>query len=161
MLLRIALFLAIVVLRPVAAWADPAEQAVTSAAKAADSLIGTGPLGALFIYVSIGLVAVCGLLWWDRARAYKAVGILQDKRAEENADWAGKYATVATTAAQEIRNSTAKLESQERLMQALTDNAKSWPPAIELIMRALDRNGDRMVALPDAFRAIVQQLRGG
>ena len=100
-MLRLVIALAVWVLSVGAAMPDPAEDAARTAKSAADAIILTGPVGALFILVVIGLIVALGAagmvirtLWntiKDRDAATEAmrkgydgaVAILQEKRAAE------------------------------------------------------------------------------
>ena len=114
-----------------------------------------GPWGMVTV-----LCSVIGILWYKLGALQATIAALQDKRAIENAEWAGKFATTATTAANEIRQTAEKLEDQGRLLQAVTETAKGWPSAIQSILAALDGNRERMGTLPDALRVIIQQSKG-
>lgn len=142
--------LAALVVCPMVAWAD------TPALPDAGSLVRDGgPWGLASLFAS-----VIGILWYKIGTLQATIATLQDKRATENAEWAGKFAATATTAANEIRLTAEKLEDQGRLLQAVTETAKGWPTAIQSILSSLDRNGERMVNLPEALRSIIQQSRG-
>ncbi len=165
-MLRLAASLAVLVLSAGVAWAQVAE-GTAAAVHAADKITDTGPIGAVFVFAALVLLGGIGLLWMKLAARDATIMALQDKlgevrdkRADENADWAGKFATTATTAAAEIRNATAKLEGQERVLQAIAEIAKAWPPAIASILASLDTNRTGIAGIPDALRAIIREQRG-
>lgn len=114
-----------------------------------------GPWGMVTV-----LCSVIGILWYKLGALQATIDVLHDKRATENAEWAGKFATTATTAANEIRQTVEKLEDQGRLLQAVTETAKGWPSAIQSILSSLESNRDRIGTLPDALRIIIQQSKG-
>lgn len=125
--------------------------------RAADAIILTGPLGALFVLVVIGLVLAClvlGLviraLWNTIAARDLIIAALQDKRAADAATSSKLLAEVATTGSANIAaNTTAQAEITNR-MQAFADLVRPLGPDQGRILAGLDRNADK---IDDLIRA--------
>ena len=150
-MLRAVIALAVWVLSVGVALPDPAEDAARTAKSAADAIILTGPVGALFILVVIGLVVACAVLgfviralWRTIQGRDLVIATLQDKRAADAAVTSKLLAEVATTGSNSIAaNTTAQAEMTSR-MQVLADIVRPVGPDITRVLGNLDRNADKI-----------------
>lgn len=153
---RLVVWLAVLVLSaavgPAAAQiVEPAAQAAQTAKSAADAIILTGPVGALFILVVIGLVVACAVLGFVIRALWKTIqgrdtiiAALQDKRAADAAMSSKLLAEAATTGSASIAANT---EAQAKLtdrMQAFADIVRPLGPDLTRTLSGLDRNYDKL-----------------
>lgn len=132
------------------AYAQAAE-AVSTAVKAGDSLLGMGPFGAILVLLLIaGAGAVWVLIGWvkDRDRAIAArdevIRQLQDKRAEEAKEWAERVAVVATTSSAALAATTSSLEKLSGDLDVISDHTRLSASAVDALARLLDQNGRKL-----------------
>ena len=130
---------------------EPAAQAAATAKTAADAIILTGPVGAVFILAVIGMLAACTVLGFVIRALWKTIqgrdamiATLQDKRAADAAVNSKLLAEVATTGSSSIAaNTTAQAEMTSR-MQALADIVRPVGPDVTRVLGNLDRNADKI-----------------
>ena len=142
---------------------EPAAQAAQTAKSAADAIILTGPVGALFILVVIGLVLACVVLgfviralWNTIAGRDAIIAGLQDKRAEDAGKSSKLLAEVATIGTAALAaNTTSQAELTNR-MQAFADLVRPLGPDNGRILGALDRNAEKI----DECTTALVRLRG-
>ena len=156
--MRAVIWLAVLVLRAAPAAAQTAELA-QAGSKAADAIILTGPVGALFVLVVIGLVLACvvlGLviraLWNTVAARDGIIAGLQDKRAEDAGKSSKLLAEVATTGTAALAANTASQADLAGRMQGFGDLVRPLGPEQARILIALDRNADKIDECSKAVR---------
>ncbi len=167
-MLRLAGGLAVLVLSaragPAAAQTAEAAQAAAAAAaaakNAADAIILTGPIGALFILVVIGLIVACGglgfvirALWRTIQGRDIMIAALQEKRASDAATSSKLLAEAATTGSASI---SANTEAQAKLtdrMQTFADVVRPLGPDLTRVLTGLDRNFDKLADVEKAVGA--------
>ena len=130
---------------------EPAAQAAATAKTAADAIILTGPVGAVFILAVIGMLAACTVLGFVIRALWKTIqgrdamiATLQDKRAADAAVNSKLLAEVATTGSTAISaNTTAQAEMTSRML-VLADIARPLGPELGRVIAGLDRNADKI-----------------
>lgn len=120
-----------------ATWADPAEDAAHTAKSAADAIILTGPIGALFVLVVIGLVIgllgaglVIRALWNTIKERDVAFAALQDKRAAEQVESVKQVASTAISGSAAITASNERLADCTARVQILAERLLPIPEAV-------------------------------
>jgi hypothetical protein len=150
-MLRLVIALAIIVLRPVGALAQ-IEAASRVGEEAAKSVIGTGPMGAIFIlYVVLSGVVIAAL--WKKGRDGDAlIKDLQEKRLADTANYIEKIARSGSEISTAITGNNAQVADLARLFNAMFDLLKTVPPAVGAVKEDVGTNRQRVDALNDFLR---------
>lgn len=112
-------------------------EVAAAGAKAADAIILTGPLGALFVLVAIGLVLACAVLglviralWGVIKERDATIAALQDKRAAEQVESTKQVASTAISGSAAITASNERLADAAVRIQTLAERVLPLPEAI-------------------------------
>lgn len=155
-ILRAVVFLAIIVLRPVAAWAQAAE-ATAAASEAAKQISASGPLGPIFVVYVIA-TGVIGWALWKKANDLQAqLKDVQEKRIADTAGYIERIVQVGADSSSAMEGNNEKVADLIRLINAIFDLLKTMSPALTTVSSNVDRNGTQLQALGDYLK---DRLRG-
>jgi hypothetical protein len=143
-MLRLVIAIAIIVLRPLTAWADPAEDAANAAKTAISQIQHDGVPGSIAVLIGLGLVTLLVFAGLVIRALYNANVALQNKRAEE----AGRVSDAAITTATKTEASISKMQEDmreiARTQQGMQTSIGTITVAMTNMATQMTRNEDRL-----------------
>lgn len=150
-ILRMVVALAIIILRPVQAWAQAAE-ATAAASEAAKQISASGPLGPLFILVVLAAAVVIWALWKKANDLQTQLKDVQEKRIADTAGYIERIVQVGANSSSAMEGNNEKVADLIRLINAIFDLLKTVAPAITTVSTNVDRNSTQLQSVADYLR---------